>query len=123
MLLVVIYNSVYQVQPDERGVVLRFGTFNRIAEPGLHFALWPVETMEKPKVGAVRQINIGNEGSDGQMLTSDKNIINVPFSVFWRIKDAKELPLQRRRPGAGHQRRQRRARCARWWARPAPRPS
>ena len=89
--LVVAYNSVYQVQPDERGVVLRFGTFNRIADPGLHFALWPVETMEKPKVGAVRQINIGNEGNDGQMLTSDKNIINVPFSVFWRISDAKNF--------------------------------
>lgn len=88
--LVVAYNSVYQVQPDERGVVLRFGTFNRVAEPGLHFALWPVETMEKPKVGAVRQINIGNEGNDGQMLTSDKNIINVPFSVFWRINDARK---------------------------------
>lgn len=89
--LVVGYNSVYQVQPDERGVVLRFGTFNRIAEPGLHFALWPVETMERPKVGAVRQINIGNEGSEGQMLTSDKNIIDVPFSVFWRINNAKDF--------------------------------
>jgi membrane protease subunit HflK len=86
---VVAFNSVYQVQPDERGVVLRFGTFNRVAEPGLHFALWPIETMEKPRVGAVRQINIGNEGSEGQMLTSDKNIIGVPFSVFWRINDAK----------------------------------
>lgn len=88
--LVVVYNSVYQVQPDERGVVLRFGTFNRIADPGLHFALWPIETMDKPRVGAVRQINIGNEGSEGQMLTSDKNIINVPFSVFWRINDARD---------------------------------
>ena len=91
VVLVVAYNSVYQVQPDERGVVLRFGTFNRIADPGLHFALWPVETMEKPKVGAVRQINIGNEGNDGQMLTSDKNIINVPFSIFWRINNAKDF--------------------------------
>ena len=85
------YNSVYQVQPDERGVVLRFGTFNRVAEPGLHFALWPIETMDKPRVGAVRQINIGNEGTEGQMLTSDKNIISVPFSVFWRISDPKEF--------------------------------
>ena len=72
-------------------MVLRFGTFNRVAEPGLHFALWPVETMEKPRVGAVRQINIGNEGNEGQMLTSDKNIIGVPFSVFWRINDAKNF--------------------------------
>jgi len=89
--LLVVYNSIYQVQPDERGVVLRFGTFTRVAEPGLHFALWPIETMEKPRVGAVRQINIGSDGGEGQMLTSDKNIISVPFSVFWRINDAKSF--------------------------------
>lgn len=85
--LFVVYNSVYQVQPDERGVVLRFGDYSRTAEPGLHFALWPMETMEKPRVGAVRQINIGTDGNEGQMLTADKNILGVPFSVFWRIND------------------------------------
>ncbi len=85
------YSSVYQVQPDERGVVLRFGEYHRTADPGLHFAVWPVETMEKPKVGAIRQINIGMEGNEGEMLTSDKNIISVPFSVFWRINDAKSF--------------------------------
>ena len=62
-----VYNSIYQVQPDERGVVLRFGQYNRTAEPGLHFAIWPVETMEKPKVGAVRQIAIGAERNNSQM--------------------------------------------------------
>lgn len=86
-----LYNSVYQVQPDERGVVLRFGEYSRTADPGLHFAAWPIETMETPTVGAVRQINIGNDNKEGQMLTSDKNIINVPFSVFWRITNAKDF--------------------------------
>lgn len=80
-----IFNSIYQVQADERGVVLRFGEYARTADPGLHFAIWPIETMETPKVGSVRQINIGTEGNEGQMLTSDKNILGVPFSVFWRI--------------------------------------
>ena len=85
-----VFNSVYQVQPDERGIVLRFGEYTRTADPGLHFAVWPIETMEKPRVGAVRQINIGMEGNEGQMLTSDKNIISVPFSVFWRILEPKD---------------------------------
>lgn len=85
----VLFNSIYQVQPDERGVVLRFGQFNRIADPGLHFAIWPVETMEKPKTGTVRQLNIGSGVNEGQMLTSDKNIITVPFTVQWRISDPK----------------------------------
>jgi modulator of FtsH protease HflK len=86
----VVFNSVYQVQPDERGVVMRLGKYNRTADPGLHFALWPVERMEKPRTGAVRQINIGNEVAEASMLTSDKNIINVPFSVFWRISNPKD---------------------------------
>jgi modulator of FtsH protease HflK len=85
----VAFNSVYQVQPDEKGVVMRLGKWNRIADPGLHFALWPVEVMEKPKVGSVRQINIGLENNESTMLTSDKNIIGVPFSVFWQISDPK----------------------------------
>jgi modulator of FtsH protease HflK len=85
----VAFNSVYQVQPDERGVVMRLGKYNRTAEPGLHFALWPVEKMEKPKTGSVRQIDIGVANDEATMLTSDKNIISVPFSVFWQITDAK----------------------------------
>jgi modulator of FtsH protease HflK len=85
----VAFNSVYQVQPDERGVVMRLGKYNRTAEPGLHFALWPIDRMEKPKVGSVRQINIGLENNEATMLTSDKNIIGVPFSVFWQISDPK----------------------------------
>jgi modulator of FtsH protease HflK len=85
------YNSVYQVQPDERGVVLRLGEYHRTAEPGLHFAIWPFEKMEKPRVGTVRQIDIGRDGNEGQMLTSDKNVISVPFSVQWRISDAKDF--------------------------------
>ncbi|MBC8037404.1 MAG: FtsH protease activity modulator HflK [Rhizobiales bacterium] len=87
----VLFNSVYQVQPDERGMVLRLGAYSRTATPGLHFALWPIEKMEKPKVGTVRQINIGGEGTESQMLTSDKNILGVPFSVFWRIADPMEF--------------------------------
>ncbi len=85
-----VFNSVYQVQPDERGVVLRLGKYSRTVDPGLQFALWPFEVIEKPKVGAVRQINIGASANEANMLTSDKNIISVPFTVQWRIADAKD---------------------------------
>jgi membrane protease subunit HflK len=71
--------------------VLRLGEYNRTVDPGLQFALWPVERIEKPKTGTVRQINIGNEQSEGQMLTNDKNIISVPFTVQWRISNPKDF--------------------------------
>ncbi|CAN5147171.1 FtsH protease activity modulator HflK [soil metagenome] len=87
VLIFVIFRSVYQVQADERGVVLRLGAYARTAEPGLHFAIWPVETLEKVRFAAQRQSEIGG-GSDGLMLAGDQNIVSVKFTVFWRVKDA-----------------------------------
>ncbi|MGO8041166.1 SPFH domain-containing protein, partial [Rhizobium leguminosarum] len=50
---------IYVVQPDERGVELRFGKpKEEISMPGLHFHMWPMETVETVKV-TVQQLNIG----------------------------------------------------------------
>lgn len=86
-----LYNSIYQVQADERGVVLRFGEYTRTATPGLHFAFWPVETMEKPKVEAENQINFGGSDTEGLMLAGDQNIVDIQFSVLWRISNPEEF--------------------------------
>ena len=53
------YNAIYTVEPDEQGVVLRLGEYSRTTPPGLHFILWPVETVETPKVAAVNQLDFG----------------------------------------------------------------
>jgi len=90
VLLFVGFRSVYQVQADERGVVLRFGAYTRTADPGLHFALWPVETMEKVRFASQRQTEIGG-GDEGLMLAGDQNIVSVRFTVFWRVRDAEEF--------------------------------
>ncbi len=87
-----LFNSAYRVQPDEQGVVLRFGEYARTTEPGLHFALWPVETVETPKVLKENQITFGGRGQAvGQMLAGDQNIVDIQFTVQWRIKDAQNF--------------------------------
>jgi membrane protease subunit HflK len=86
-----LYNSIYQVQPDERGVVLRLGEYARTANPGLHFAAWPMETMEKPKVDAEQQIDFGTNESEGLMLAGDQNIVDIRFTVLWRIADPEDF--------------------------------
>ncbi len=87
----IIYNSVYQVQADERGVVLRFGEYSRTAGPGLHFAIWPLETMMRPKVDAENQIDFGVNENEGLMLAGDQNIVDIRFSVLWRIADPEDF--------------------------------
>jgi membrane protease subunit HflK len=91
----------FRVQPDEVGVVLRFGKFNREAVPGLNFRLpYPIESVYTPKVTRVNRLTVGQvqdeTGSatgrdipeESLMLTGDENIVDIDFSVFWVIKDA-----------------------------------
>ena len=98
-------SGIYRVQPDEQGVVLRFGKFVEKTEPGLHYHLpSPIESVVTPKVTRVNKIEVGlrSVGAGGRgaatrdvpeeslMLTGDENIVDVDFSVLWVIKDAEK---------------------------------
>ncbi len=95
-------SGIYFVQPDELGVVLRFGEYVRDAKPGANYHLpYPIETVLTPKVTRVNRIDVGmrvvedsHRGGpsvrpvpeESLMLTGDENIVDVDFSVFWQIK-------------------------------------
>lgn len=88
-------NSIYTVQPDERGVEMRFGKpKDEVSMPGLHFHFWPLETVEMVKITEQQQ-NIGsragngNQAAAGLMLSGDQNIVNVQFSVLFSVTDPK----------------------------------
>ncbi len=89
------YGFFFRVNPDESGVVLRFGKFDRIEPPGLHFRMpYPIEEVRLPKVTQQRTIEVGAAGprggtggpDSGLMLTGDGSVVDVRFVVFWRIK-------------------------------------
>jgi modulator of FtsH protease HflK len=97
-------SGFYRVDTNEYGVVLRFGAFNRTADPGLNYHLpYPIETALTPQVTVVRQIHIGMRQVDdlrrgttvrdvpeeSLMLTGDENIVDVDFTVFWQVKKDK----------------------------------
>jgi membrane protease subunit HflK len=85
-----LFQSVYTIQPDERGIELRFGQpKDEVSMPGLHFHLWPFETVEIATI-VERQINIGGggqQGTQGLMLTGDQNIVDVQFSLLYSVTD------------------------------------
>ena len=97
-------SGFYRVEPDEQGVVLRFGRFVQITQPGLNYHLpYPIETVLTPKVTRVNRLDIGmrltedpRRGStvvrdvpeESLMLTGDENIVDVDFAVFWVISNA-----------------------------------
>jgi membrane protease subunit HflK len=100
----VAFQSVYTVQPDERGVELRFGKpKEEIAAPGLHYHFWPFETVEIVKVTEQQQ-NIGGRGNaasaEGLMLSGDQNIVNVQFSVLFTVSDPEAYLFNLETPAA-----------------------
>jgi membrane protease subunit HflK len=90
----------FRVQPNEVGVVLRFGAYARDAQPGLNFRLpYPIETVYTPQVTTLNRVIIGQSSDDSNssgrdipeeslMLTGDENIVDIDFAVFWIINSA-----------------------------------
>lgn len=83
--------SFYTVRPEEQSVELFLGEFSAVGEPGLNFAPWPLVTAEVLPVTREQTEAIGaragGRGSEGLMLTTDENIIDIDFEVVWNISD------------------------------------
>ncbi len=95
------FSGFFRVEPDELGVVLRFGKFTREVVPGLNYHLpYPIETALTPPALRINKIDIGmrpvedvRRGTsvrevpeESLMLTGDENIIDVDFSVLWKVR-------------------------------------
>ncbi|MFR8205586.1 MAG: FtsH protease activity modulator HflK [Alphaproteobacteria bacterium] len=124
MLLVWLASGFYQVQPNEEGVVLRFGAYERTTDAGLHYHLpYPIETVEKVNITQERSINLGmveaydasNTASlagsrnayyrdelktfnESHMLTGDENIVDINLTIVWRIENAKDYLFNMQSP-------------------------
>jgi membrane protease subunit HflK len=105
----------YRVQPDEQGVELVFGDWSgNTTTEGLHWN-WPgpIGDVFTPKVTRSNRVQVGyRAGSEGSrrgaserdvteesvMLTSDENIVDLQFTVLWKIKNAGEFLFNIRNP-------------------------
>lgn len=99
-------SGFYQVQPNEEGVVMRFGAYNRTTDAGLHYHLpYPIETVEKVNITQERSINLGvaeitnrNDFTESHMLTGDENIVDINLTIVWRIANAKDYLFSMQSP-------------------------
>lgn len=95
----------YQVSPDETAVELRFGQpKEEFFGEGPHLILWPFESVEIVKI-TENQTKLGSvissrstANEEGLMLTGDQNIVNMEFSVLWRVANAAEYIFNVRDP-------------------------
>jgi membrane protease subunit HflK len=96
--------GVYVVDEDQRGVITRFGAFQRVDDPGLHLHLPPplearqVIAFTAQRVLPVGYREIGSQNEDrpqeSAMITGDRNIVEVDFRVTYRVTDAQRYLFQ-----------------------------
>jgi membrane protease subunit HflK len=93
-------SGFFKVATDEVGVVLRFGQYVRDVKAGWGYHLpYPIDSVLTPKVTGIRATNVGMRATDdlrrgsttrdvpeeSLMLTGDENIVDIDFTVLWRV--------------------------------------
>ncbi len=95
-------SGIYIIDPQEQGVVLRFGKLVRTVDPGPHWRPRFIEDVIKVNVTGVRNQDIGfrrqattvaSVPHEALMLTEDENIVDIQFNVQYRVKDASDFVL------------------------------
>jgi len=87
-------SGIYIIEPAERGVVMRFGAYVGMTEPGPHWHIpYPIETVEKVNVDEISTFT-----HKAAMLTKDENIVDVELTVQSRIQDAADYLFQDQAP-------------------------
>jgi membrane protease subunit HflK len=84
----------YVVDDAERGIVLRFGEFQTVTQPGLRWRIpWPVDSVELINTNVTERFDY-----QGSMLTEDENIVLVDLVVQYRAADPEAYLFNMRDP-------------------------
>lgn len=90
-----VFNSFKLIDERDRGVVLRFGEYTRMMEPGPNFKLpWPIE-----KVYVVQATQVSVASNQMLALTRDENLVEISYNVQFQITDPETYLFGTRDPG------------------------
>jgi membrane protease subunit HflK len=96
--------GVYIVQPSQQAVITTFGAFTGSAGPGLRYHLpSPIQRAQLVTVTELQKTDVGGAGAaealeESLMLTGDENIVDLDFTVQWRVSDAPKYVFNLRAP-------------------------
>nr|WP_223210559.1 FtsH protease activity modulator HflK [Leptothrix cholodnii] len=97
-------SGFFIVQEGQQAVVLTFGKFTRTVDAGIQFRWpYPFQSHDTVSVTQTRSTEVGRSNvvqatglRDSSMLTQDENIVDIRFTVQWRLKDAKDFLFENR---------------------------
>jgi len=104
VVLIWLGSGFFIVQEGQQGIVMSFGRYSKTVEAGFQWRLpYPIQTYEVVNVTQLRSVEIGRGATvqstglrDSSMLTQDENIVDIRFTVQYRLKDSKDYLFENR---------------------------
>ncbi len=105
-LLIWLGTGVFIVQEGQQAVITRFGKLSGTVEAGFNWRLpYPIEAHETVALTQLRSVEIGRSTAaqttgfkDSSMLTQDENIVDIKFTIQYRLKSSADYLFQNRFP-------------------------
>ncbi len=95
----IIFTSFHQIGPQQSGVITRFGSFEGRLSPGIGLTFpWPIDSVEKVDVQAIKTIDIPSGSGQNLVLTSDQNIVDLAYSIRWDVRSPELYLFQLAKP-------------------------
>ena len=99
-------SGFFIVQEGQQAVITSFGRYTRTADAGFGWRLpYPFQAHETVPVTQLRSVEVGRNAvvqatglRDSSMLTQDENIVDIRFTVQYRLKDARAYLFENRNP-------------------------
>jgi membrane protease subunit HflK len=94
-----LFTSIHQIGPQQRGVVTYFGRYAGILQPGLQLTPpAPIARVQTVDVQRFRTENFPRGDGVNLALTGDQNIVDLTYSVRWNIGDPRDYVFQLAQP-------------------------
>ena len=91
--------AIHPIGPQQRGVVTTFGRYAGTLDPGIQLTLpAPISTVTRVDVQNIRSNDLPVDGGERAMLTRDKNLVDLAYSVRWNIADPEDYVFQIKDP-------------------------
>jgi membrane protease subunit HflK len=99
-------SGFFIVQEGQQAVVTSFGKYSHTADAGFQWRMpYPFQAHETVNVTQLRSKEVGRNAviaatglRDSSMLTQDENIVDIRFTVQYRLKDARAFLFENRDP-------------------------
>lgn len=87
ILLWIVFTSFHRIEPQQEGVITRFGKYAGKLEPGISMTFpAPIDRVEKVNIRGIKWIDVPEGAGENLILTGDQNVIDLAYQVRWSVR-------------------------------------